>query len=128
MLIVTFYTLSRCRYYTSPNLYCLNIHVHGELNSIQHYVIKFVSDLQQVGGFLRVLRFPPPIKQNATIKLTIVEIGGKHHNPNPEIYLPVCIPTRIFMCSSFLCGILSCLIDDKRSIPIVAISSACCKI
>ena len=28
----------------------------------QHYVIKFVSDLRQVGGFLRVLRFPPPIK------------------------------------------------------------------
>jgi hypothetical protein len=28
----------------------------------QHYVIKFVSDLQQVDGFLQVLRFPPPIK------------------------------------------------------------------
>ena len=26
---------------------------------VQHYVIKFVSDLRQVGGFLRVLRFPP---------------------------------------------------------------------
>jgi hypothetical protein len=26
------------------------------------YVIKFVSDLRQVGGFCRVLRFPPPIK------------------------------------------------------------------
>jgi hypothetical protein len=32
-----------------------------------HYVIKFVSDLRQVGGFLRVLRFPPPIKLTATI-------------------------------------------------------------
>jgi hypothetical protein len=30
-------------------------------------VIKFVSDLQQVSGFLRVLRFPPPIKLTATI-------------------------------------------------------------
>ena len=29
---------------------------------VQHYVIKFVSDLLQVGGFLWVLRFPPPIK------------------------------------------------------------------
>ena len=28
----------------------------GEVYSIQHYVIKFVSDLQQVFGFLRVLR------------------------------------------------------------------------
>jgi hypothetical protein len=34
---------------------------------IQHYVIKFVSYLQQVGGFLLVLRFPPPIKLIATI-------------------------------------------------------------
>jgi hypothetical protein len=33
-------------------------HAHGEVYSIQHYVIKFVSDLWQVGGFLRVLRFP----------------------------------------------------------------------
>jgi hypothetical protein len=32
--------------------------VHGEVYSIQHYVIKFVSDLRQVGGFLRVLWFP----------------------------------------------------------------------
>ena len=29
--------------------------VHGEVYSIQHYVIKFVSDLRQVGGFLQVL-------------------------------------------------------------------------
>jgi len=36
-------------------------------NSIQPYVIKFVSDLRQVGGFLRVLLFPPPIKLTATI-------------------------------------------------------------
>jgi len=34
---------------------------------VQHYVIKFVSDLRQVGGFLRVLRFHPPIKLTATI-------------------------------------------------------------
>ena len=36
--------------------------VRGEMYSIQHYVIKFVSDLRQVGGFLPVLRFPPSIK------------------------------------------------------------------
>jgi len=39
----------------------------GEVYSIQHYVINFVSDLQQVSGFLRVLWFPPPIKITATI-------------------------------------------------------------
>ena len=27
----------------------------------------FVSDMRQVGGFLWVLRFPPPIKLTATI-------------------------------------------------------------
>jgi len=36
---------------------------HSEMYSIQHYVIKFVSDLRQVSGFLRVLRFLPPIKR-----------------------------------------------------------------
>jgi hypothetical protein len=37
---------------------------HGNVYSIQHYVIKFVSDLLKVGGFLR---FPLPIKLTATI-------------------------------------------------------------
>ena len=41
--------------------------VHGEVYSIQHYVIKFVSNLRQVGYSLRVLRFPPPIKLTTTI-------------------------------------------------------------
>jgi hypothetical protein len=36
----------------------------GEVYNI---MIKFVSDLRQVGGFLWVLRFPPPIKLTATI-------------------------------------------------------------
>ena len=40
--------------------------VHVEVYWIQH-VIKFVSDLQQVCGFLWVLRFPPPIKLTAII-------------------------------------------------------------
>jgi len=33
---------------------------------VQQCVITFVSCLRQVGGFLRVLRFPPPIKLIAT--------------------------------------------------------------
>ena len=36
--------------------------IDSEMYSIQHYVIKFVRDLQQVGGFLQVLRFSPPNK------------------------------------------------------------------
>ena len=34
---------------------------------LEHYLIKFVSGLRQVGGFLRVLWFPPPIKLTVTI-------------------------------------------------------------
>jgi hypothetical protein len=41
-----------------------------EVYSIQHYVIKFVSDLREVGGFLRVLRFPPPIKPETPYDIT----------------------------------------------------------
>jgi len=37
-------------------------HAHGEMYVIQHYVIKFVSDLREVGGFVRVLCFPPLIR------------------------------------------------------------------
>jgi hypothetical protein len=39
----------------------------GVLGTTFDYVIKFVSDLRQVSGFLQVLRFPPPSKLTATI-------------------------------------------------------------
>jgi hypothetical protein len=39
----------------------------GEVYSIQYYVIKFVSDLRQFGGFLQVLRFLPSIQLTATM-------------------------------------------------------------
>jgi hypothetical protein len=43
----------------------------GEVYSIQHYVMKFVSDLPQVGGSLQVLQFPPLIKVTAPILLKV---------------------------------------------------------
>jgi hypothetical protein len=49
----------------------------------QLYVIKFVNDLWQVGRFLRVLWFPPPIKL-PRYNWNIVESGLKHHKPKPE--------------------------------------------
>ena len=56
--------------------------------SIQYYVIKFVSDLRQVGGFLRVFRFPPPIKLTTAKKNKITEILLKvalsNINPKPK--------------------------------------------
>jgi hypothetical protein len=41
--------------------------VRSEVYTMQYYVITSVSDLRQVGGFLRVLGFPPPRKLTATI-------------------------------------------------------------
>ena len=38
-----------------------------KMHSIQHYLIKFFSDLWQVGGFLQEILFPLPIKLTATI-------------------------------------------------------------
>ena len=54
---------------------------HGEVNLIQYNVIKFVSDLLPVCGFLRLLHFPPPIKLITTIYL-------KQNNPNPLFPYP----------------------------------------
>jgi hypothetical protein len=42
-------------------------HAHGEVYSIQHYVIKFDSNMRQVGGFLGVIQFPQPIRLTARI-------------------------------------------------------------
>ena len=54
--------------------YAISTYHHGycEFKSrsergVQHYVIKFVSDLRQVSGFLGVLRFHPPMKQTTTM-------------------------------------------------------------
>jgi hypothetical protein len=59
--ITTTYAISAC---ISP----LTLWVRTALMySIQHYVIKFVTDLRQVCCFLRVLQFPAPIKLTATI-------------------------------------------------------------
>jgi hypothetical protein len=47
---------------------------HGKVYLIQHYVMKFVSDLLQVDGFLWVLWFPPPIKLIATIAEILLKV------------------------------------------------------
>jgi len=58
------------------NLFCtfhdiLRLHITSINNYlvylIPHYVIRFVSYLRHVGGFLKILRFPPPIKLTAMI-------------------------------------------------------------
>jgi hypothetical protein len=55
---------------------------HGKVYLIQHYVIKFVSNLQQVGGFLWVLN-----KIDSHNKIAILlKVTLKHHNPNLLCY------------------------------------------
>jgi hypothetical protein len=62
--LITTYAISAYHHYR-----CKFESRSGEVYSIQLYVIKFGSDLRQVGGFLQVLQFPPPINLTATIWL-----------------------------------------------------------
>ena len=71
------------------------------VSSIQHYVIKFVSDLRQVGGFLYTTLcdslsvtcgrsvVPPGTLVSSTNKTwfnwNIIESGVKYHNHNPPV-------------------------------------------
>jgi hypothetical protein len=55
---------------------------HGEVYSIKYYVIKLVSDLQHVGCFIQVFRFPPPIKLTTTIQLKY--FWKWHYNSSPQ--------------------------------------------
>jgi len=48
--------------------------IHDKVYLIQQYMIKFVSYLQQVGGFLWVLRFPPPIKLTTDITEILLKV------------------------------------------------------
>ena len=57
---------------------------HSEVYSIQHYVIKFVSDLRQISGFSPGIPLSSTNISNKTDHHNIVESGFKHHNPNPN--------------------------------------------
>jgi len=82
---------------------------HGEVYLIQRYVIKFVSDLRQVGGFLRVLWVS---STNKTERHDITEILLKVALNTITLYtlLPclippqwciVCVPTCVVDCGSY---------------------------
>ena len=55
-----------------------------EVYSIQQYVIKFVGDLRQIGGFLRVLMFPPP-KKTDDIAEILLKVASNTITLNPYI-------------------------------------------
>ena len=57
---------------------------HGDVYSIQHYVIEFVSDLRQVGGFLR---FPLPKRNRYNITEIWLKVALNTINPRPILIL-----------------------------------------
>ena len=66
-----------------PNTYFSNCEFDSrsvEVYSIQHYVIKIVIDLWQVGGFLWVLCFLHQLNWPPRYNWNIVESDIKHHN------------------------------------------------
>ena len=65
-MVVEFTTTCTTIAYSSTKVVSSNP-ADGEVYSIQHNVIKLVSDLRQVDGFFGILRFPPLIKLTSTI-------------------------------------------------------------
>jgi Fic family protein len=56
----------------------------GVLNTLQHYVIKFVNDLRRVCGFFRILQFPPQIKLTHDLSEIILKVAlSNKPKPNP---------------------------------------------
>ena len=95
---------------------------HGQVFSIQHYVIKVVSDLRWVGGFLRVLLFPPQryiteILLKVALNTITIAIAMRHHQAirdddstiitnHPSSYFPW-LPERPVLAINIKCTILS---------------------
>jgi len=61
-----FFSGHNCMVVGFTTTYAISVY-HQSRRGVQHYMIKFVSDLRQVSDFLWVLKFPPPIKWTATV-------------------------------------------------------------
>jgi hypothetical protein len=72
--------------------------------------------LQQVDGFRRVLRFPPPIKLTATIKLKYCWKCVKHNKPKPNWILSI-----TFLIQNLLILYLILVIELQNQITIVVV-------
>jgi len=57
---------------------------HGEVYSIQHYVLKFVSDLRQAGGFLWVIQFTRQKNDCQDIAEILLKVG-LNTKTNPSV-------------------------------------------
>jgi hypothetical protein len=54
---------------------------YTEISRFTGYVIKFVSDFRQIGGFHQVLRYPPPIKLTDITEILLKVALNIMHNP-----------------------------------------------
>ena len=82
---------------------------NGEVYSIQHYVIKLVSDLKQLGGFLR---FPPPIKRHDITEI-LLKVALNTRNQPTNLYESVIshwLYIYIHMLNDIFTAIISCTI------------------
>jgi hypothetical protein len=89
---------------------------HGKVYSIQHYVIKFVSEARQVGGFLRVLQFPPPIHTLFTFQCFLYPFCNQYTIPKafykliPSKHLKV--PAKFRQRFNASANLMHCLQED----------------
>ena len=72
--MVVGFTNYLCNLHITTNVVSSNP-ANGEVYSIQHYVIKFVSDLRQVGGFLGVSSTNKTDRHDITEILLKVELN-----------------------------------------------------
>ena len=85
-------------------------HAHGEVYSIQHYVIKFISDLRQVGGFSSGTPISSTNKtdfHDITEILLKVAFNTKHHQPSCTkqeklVVLDMCVIDLVTFSTIFL--------------------------
>ena len=72
-----------CNQYLSPLTLWIQIEFMAGVYLIQHYMIKFISDLHHIGNFLWGFRLALSIKMTATIySWNVIESGVKNPNPN----------------------------------------------
>ena len=73
----------------------------GKVYSIQNYVIKFVSDLRQVGGFIRVRQYTNKTDcHDITEILLKVTLNTITPNPNPYINFSKLSPLILYFLSA----------------------------
>ena len=88
---------------------------------VQHYVIKFVSDLRQAGGFLRILRFLPPIENwPPRYYWNIVDSGVKHHQAKPDLRLRIhfCRNSMSVLTSNIDCSLQE-FVENNRKLRVL---------